>query len=334
MKRWIKLGLMMLGFGGIEVAAARDATEMASGPIVIAHRGASGYRPEHTLMSYRLGLQMNADYIEPDLVMTKDGHLVARHDIYLSGTTDIADHPEFADRKRQLEGLDDWFVFDFTLEELKTLKAIQPRPKRGQVFDGQESIPTMSEILALMKTAKAEGSKAGLYIEIKRPALFRKVGIDPTAALLAMLKEVTDAGIPVYFQCFDGAYLNEFVGKTDAELIWLIEGRKDKKTKSYVLEAPLALYGTKVDGVGLNKALLVGPDGTPTSVVDDAHAMGLDVHVWTVRNDQVPKGIKTVEEELKLLFSLGVDGVFADFPDTALQSRDSFMLLKAGPAND
>lgn len=334
MKRWIKLGLMMLGFGGAEMATGEDASEIASGPIVIAHRGASGYRPEHTLMSYRLALKMGADYIEPDLVMTKDGRLVARHDIYLSGTTDVADHPEFADRKRRLDGRDDWFVFDFTLEELKTLKAVQPRPERGAVFDGQESIPTMSEILTMMKSARAEGSKAGLYIEMKRPALFRELGLDPTAALLAMLKDVTDAGIHVYFQCFDGAYLNEFVGKTDAELIWLIEGRKDKKTKSYVLEAPLALYGSRVDGVGLNKALLVGSDGRPTSVVDDAHAMGLDVHVWTVRNDQVPKGIKTVEEELKLLFSLGVDGVFADFPDTALQSRDSFVLLKAGPADD
>ncbi len=334
MKRWIKLGLMMLGFGGGEMTASADVSGVSSGPIVIAHRGASGYRPEHTLMSYKLGLQMKADYIEPDLVMTKDGHLVARHDIYLSGTTDIADHPEFADRKRKLEGHDDWFVFDFTLNELKTLKAIQPRPKRGDVFDGQESIPTMDEILSLMKAAKAGGSKAGLYIEMKRPALFKKVGLDPTAALLAMLRQVTDAGIPVYFQCFDGAYLNEFVGKTDAELIWLIEGKKDRKSKSYVLEAPLALYGTNVDGVGLNKALLVGPEGKPTSIVDDAHALGLDVHVWTIRNDQVPKGIRSVEEELKLLFSLGVDGVFADFPDTALQSRDSFMLLKAGPADD
>ncbi len=299
--------------------------------IVIAHRGASGYRPEHTLMSYKVGLAQGADYIEPDLVMTKDGHLVARHDVYLSHTTDVADHPEFAGRKRTLEGHEDWYVFDFTLAELKTLKALQPRQSRGQTFDGLETVPTFDEIIALMRAAKAEGEDAGLYVELKRPELFIQMGLDPTDALLKGFSEVLEAGIPLYFQCFNGDYLVSLKGKTQAALIWLIEGRKDAGSKHYKLDVPLQLYGGEIDGIGINKALLIDARGRPTSIIEDAHNMGLKVHVWTIRNDEVPDMINSVDEELKLMFALGVDGVFADFPDTAIQARNSFRLLRAGP---
>ncbi|WP_020399139.1 glycerophosphodiester phosphodiesterase family protein [Kordiimonas gwangyangensis] len=299
------------------------------GPIVIAHRGGSGYRPEHTLMSYKVGLAQGADYIEPDLVMSKDGHLVARHDVYLSHTTDIADHPEFADRKRTLEGHEDWYVFDFTLAELKTLKAIQPRPGRGQTFDGLESIVTFDEIIAFMKEAKANGEDAGLYVEMKRPELFIELGLDPTDELLAKFDEIISAGIPFYFQCFNADYIAGFQGKTDAALIWLIEGVE--KGGQFELEVPLAMYADKVDGIGINKALLVDKNMQPSGIVADAHKLGLKVHIWTVRNDEVPHGIRSVDEELKFLFAQGIDGVFADFPDTAILARNSFRLMTAGP---
>ena len=300
------------------------------GPIVIAHRGGSGYRPEHTLMSYKVGLAQGADYIEPDLVMTKDGHLVARHDIYLSHTTDVPDHPEFADRKRTIDGHEDWYVFDFTLAELRTLKAVQPRVGRGQTFDGREPVPTFDEIISLMKDAKANGEEAGLYVEMKRPELFVELGLDPTEALAEKFREITDAGIPLYFQCFNPDYIASFKGKTDAALIWLIEG-KETSSGHYKLDVPLAMYADKVDGIGINKALLVDAQGRPTSIVADAHRLGLKVHIWTVRNDEVPKGLRSVDEELKFLFSQDIDGLFTDFPDTAVHARNSFRLATSGP---
>lgn len=308
-----------------ENLAARE-----DGPIVIAHRGASGYRPEHTLMSYGAGLAQGADYIEPDLVMTKDGHLVARHDIYLSHTTDVAEHPEFASRKRTLDGHEDWYVFDFTLAELKTLRAIQPRPNRGQTFDGLETVPTFDEIIAFMKDAKARGEEAGLYVEMKRPELFIELGLDPTEALLEKFAEITAAGIPLYFQCFNPDYIAGFKGRTDAALIWLIEGRETANGHN-VLDVPLQLYADKMDGIGIYKVLLVDEHMRPTTIVKDAHNLGLKVHVWTVRDDQVPAGMQSVDEELKFLFAQGIDGVFSDFPDTARQARNSFRLMKAGP---
>ena len=322
------MGAIMLVLSGGTVMAENQALR-EDGPIVIAHRGGSGYRPEHTLMSYKVGLAQGADYIEPDLVMTKDGHLVARHDVYLSHTTDIADHPEFADRKRTLEGHEDWYVFDFTLAELKTLRAIQPRPGRGTTFDGLETVPTFDEIITFMKEAKANGEDAGLYVEMKRPELFIEMGLDPTAALLSRFEEIIKAGIPFYFQCFNADYIAGFKGRTDAALIWLIEG--EKKGGQYKLEVPLAMYADKVDGIGINKALLVGKGMQPTGIVKEAHKLGLKVHIWTVRNDEVPKGMRSVDEELKFLFSQGIDGVFADFPDTAIQARNSFRLVHAGP---
>ena len=322
------IGALMLALSGGTVMADNMALQ-EEGPIIIAHRGGSGYRPEHTLMSYKVGLAQGADYIEPDLVMTKDGHLVARHDIYLSHTTDIADHPEFASRKRTLDGHEDWYVFDFTLAELKTLKAIQPRPNRGQTFDGLESIVTFDEIIAFMKEAKANGEDAGLYVEMKRPELFIEMGLDPTKELLEKFDEIIGAGIPFYFQCFNADYISGFKGKTDAALIWLIEGVE--KGGQVELEVPLAMYAGKVDGIGINKALLVDKNMQPSGIVADAHKLGLKVHIWTVRNDEVPPGLRSVDEELKFLFAQGIDGVFTDFPDTAILARNSFRLTTAGP---
>jgi glycerophosphoryl diester phosphodiesterase len=324
--RAILLGLAM----SLALTAQPGATVQASDPIVIAHRGASGYRPEHTLGGYALAIEQGADYIEPDLVLTKDGHFVARHDVYLSSTTDIASHAEFADRKRTLGGKTDWFSFDFTLAELKTLRAVQPRPSRGTEFDGKETIPTLEEIVALVKRKKAEGYKGGLYIELKRPDLFQKQMPDLENRLLTELETIADAGIPLFFQCFDPDFTVAVAARTTVPTILLIDGPADEATGWYKPEIPLAPYIGKVDGFGVYKALLINKDGSPSGLVGQVHQGGGVVHVWTIRNDQVPKMFDRVEDELRMIFGLGVDGVFADFPDTAIKVRDEFMLANKG----
>ncbi|MCJ9428984.1 glycerophosphodiester phosphodiesterase family protein [Kordiimonas marina] len=298
------------------------------GPIVIAHRGASGYRPEHTLMGYKLALEMGADYIEPDLVMTKDGHLVVRHDIYLSDSTNVAEVPAFASRKRTFEGRTDWFVFDFTLAELRTLKTRQPRPARGTDYDGIEPVPTFDEVIDFILKAHKEGYKAGLYIEMKSPQMFTGRGLDPTKALTAGFKRLSDAGIPLYFQCFDSAFLMHMKDRIKAPLIWLIEGHEDEKTGAYVLDAPLDVMAGKIDGVGPYKRLLLDARGKPNDFVKRAHKLGLLVHIWTIRDDDVGAGFASSRQELKLFYSMGVDGVFTDFADTAIDVRNSMKLLK------
>jgi glycerophosphoryl diester phosphodiesterase len=154
-------------------------------PIVIAHRGASGYLPEHTLEAYKLGIEQGADYIEPDLVLTKDGHFVARHDIYLSTTTDIEGRPEFANRKRTINDKEDWYVFDFTLAELKTLFAKQPWEGRDQSHNGKYRIPTFEEIFALVTAHNSNNEKkVGLYPEMKQPSVFKANGLDALTQIL------------------------------------------------------------------------------------------------------------------------------------------------------
>lgn len=327
------LATIILAVTALSLMEAPNVIAEDDKPIVIAHRGASGYRPEHTLMAYELGIEQGAEYVEPDLVMTKDGHLVARHDAYLSTTTDVADHPEFADRKRTLFGKEDWFVFDFTLAELKTLKAKQPWPTRGEVFDGIETISTIDEIIDFV--ASKRGSRTvGLYIEMKHPGHFRDMGLDPTDALLKAFEKIKKLGIPLYFQCFDGDYLQSLASQTDVPLIWLIEGKEYPETGWYELDVPLDRYGDDIAGVGLYKALVTDGNGRDNGVIAAAHKLGLKVHLWTIRNDRVAPLFSSVRSELKALWALGVDGVFADFPDTAVQSRDSFLLVGSQPQVD
>lgn len=328
----IKTGLVLLG-ALLSINLAEVKVIADDKPIVIAHRGASGYRPEHTLMAYKLGMEQGADYIEPDLVMTKDGHLVARHDAYLSGSTDIADHPEFADRKRTMRGKEDWWVFDFTLDELKTLRARQPRQSRGLSYDDQETIPTIAEIIELVEN-EGQDSQVGLYIEMKHPAEFQALGLDPTDALLKLFETLAGKSIPVYFQCFNGDYLKSISDRTTVPLIWLIEGAPDQDTGHYVLDVALGSYGDILAGVGVYKALLVDHTGAPTNLIRDAHSLGMKVHTWTVRNDQPVPFFDSVEAELEALWGLGVDGVFADFPDTAIQARDRYVKAIANGGED
>lgn len=294
-------------------------------PIIIAHRGASGYRPEHTIMSYKLGIEQGADYIEPDLVVTKDGHFVARHDIYLSTTTNVASLSEFAEKKRTINGKSDWYVFDFTLEELKRLKAVQPRISRGQVYDGLETIPTLAEVVSLVSETS---NGVGLYIELKQPALLEQYVPDLRERLISELNSITETGISVFFQCFDGEFLKSISDEVNAPLIYLVGGKFETNTGWYVLENPLDDYIGKVSGFGLNKALLLKADGSDSGLLKVLQGQGALVHVWTVRDDSVPSLFDNVQQELKFLFSKGVHGIFTDFPDTAISVRKSFKLLR------
>ena len=164
-------------------------------PVIIAHRGASGERPEHTLAAYSLAIEQGADFIEPDLVMTKDGVLIVRHDRYLSTTTDVSAHPEFADRRVEKEGRQDWWAEDFTLEEIKTLRAVQPREGRAKDYDGQFEIPAFEEVLALRAKASEEtGRIIGVYPETKHPAAPAALGLDPAPELREEMAVATNVG--------------------------------------------------------------------------------------------------------------------------------------------
>jgi glycerophosphoryl diester phosphodiesterase len=203
----------------------------AAAPLVIAHRGASGYRPEHTLEAYRLAIEMGADFIEPDLVSTRDGYLVARHEPEIGATTDVASRPEFAARKRTLtlDGMTvtGWFTVDFTLAELRTLRAIQPRNDRPKEFDGQFLIPTLEEIIDLaQRESKARGRTIGIYPETKHPTWHCELGLALEPRLLETLAAAswTTPDSPVFIQSFESGNLRWLRSLTDVRLIQLLDG--------------------------------------------------------------------------------------------------------------
>jgi glycerophosphoryl diester phosphodiesterase len=284
-----------------------------AGPIVIAHRGASGYRPEHTLASYELGARLGADYIEPDLVATRDGVLVARHENEISGTTDVADRPEFADRRatKTIDGteLTGWFTEDFTLAELKTLRARERIPDvrpANTEYDGRFEIPTLDEVIQL-----AERLGVGVYPETKHPAYFRGIGLPLEEALLDAL----DGLQHVFIQSFEADSLRRMPGFPRVQLL----------TEPADLEE-IAAYA---DAVGPRKSLIVPRDDDgrslpPTTFVDDAHRAGLLVHPYTFRSEAafLPLELRTADEgpraEYERFLALGVDGVFSDHPDAAV----------------
>ncbi len=323
-------------------------------PLIIAHRGASGYLPEHTLEAYALAIDQGADVVEPDLVFTKDGVLVARHDRYLSGSTDVADHPEFAARKRanndpnDFENREriDWWVEDFTLAEVRTLRARQPFPGRSKEFDGLYDIPTFDEILALVaRKAKEAGRPVGVYPETKHPAFFASIGRDFERPLLAALKSF-DAG-PVFIQSFEPELLKRLKGKTNAQLVQLVF----EASPGAGPNIPLAEIATFADGVGADKQLALDIQGIRSSITRNSHALGMFLHIWTLRDDAPNPGVifaieggnaptilksrdlRSIDEnssadpvaiELFSFFGDSVDGLFTDFPDTAARWRKEF----------
>jgi glycerophosphoryl diester phosphodiesterase len=312
--------------------------------IIIAHRGASGERPEHTIASYTLAIEQGADFIEPDLVLTKGGVLVARHENEISETTDVASKPEFADRKatKTIDGqqMTGWFTEDFTLSELKTLRAKERLPqlrKANMAYDGQFEIPTFEEILELAKERRV-----GVYPETKHPSYFASIGLPHEAPLLALLTKYghTEKAAPVFIQSFEVENLKALRGKTKLRLIQLMDEKgspPDRADLTYPAMATakgLKTIATYADGVGPNKALVIprnflGNLGEPTSLVADAHRLGLAVHPWTFRRENYflplaqksgvdPRAIGDLESEIAAFLAAGVDGLFSDNPAQAV----------------
>ncbi|MFU8873593.1 glycerophosphodiester phosphodiesterase [Micromonospora sp. SL4-19] len=336
-----------------------EQSRAAKQPIVIGHRGASGYRPEHTLEAYRLAIRMGADYIEPDLVSTKDGVLVARHENEISGTTDVADHPEFTARKatKTIDGVKatGWFTEDFTLAELKTLRAKERLPQvrvANTAFDGTFEVPTFQEVIDLARAeSKARGRTIGVYPETKHPSYFAspEVGLPLEEPLVKVLKanKLTHRNDPVFIQSFETANLRKLDRMIDVRLIQLMDsaGRPydftaagDPRTYADLASAQgLAWVAGYADGVGLNKNLIVPRDAAgrllpPTTVIQDAHRVKLLVHAWTFRAENQflpvdyrigtdPNARGDITAEYELFFGLGLDGAFADQPDTAVAAR-------------
>ncbi|MBD1861708.1 MULTISPECIES: glycerophosphodiester phosphodiesterase [Trichocoleus] len=373
MLRLFKLGLLastvLAVWPMVEVKAA---TLTGQPPIVIGHRGASGLRPEHTLAAYELAIAQGADYIEPDLVATKDGVLVARHENEISGTTDVAERPEFATRKatKVIDGVTytGWFTEDFTLAELKTLRAKERIPDLrpgNTAFDGQFEVPTLQEVIDLAQRKSTElGRTIGIYPETKHPSYFDSIGLSLEEPLVETLNKNGYIGLnaPVFIQSFEVGNLQQLNQLTDVPLVQLFGGATEKPY-DFVLSGDARTYGdltrpnaltaiaSYANGIGPSKRLIVpaatvdqNQDGkpddlngdgvisdadrflqSPTTLVDDAHTAGLLVHPYTFRNEnfflaQDYNG--NPEREYEQFFALGVDGVFSDFPGTAVQVRN------------
>lgn len=316
--------------------------------LIIAHRGASGERPEHTLAAYDLAIDQGADFVEPDLVVTRDGVLVARHENEISETTDVAEHPEFADRRaiktidgREVEG---WFAEDFTLAELRTLRARERLPQlrpENTRYDGRFAIPTLAEIIALVRSREAEtGRRIGLYPELKHPGFLEQQGHDVVALLVAELHAAgyRSGDEPVFLQCFEIGPLVRLAGLTELRLIQLVAaqgGPADRPELTYAaMLAPESLprIADYADGIGVDLSLILAPDGAPTGLIEAAHGEGLLVHAWTLRGENafLPPALRRGDDPAahgdfaalwRLLAEAGVDGVFTDNPREAFQAR-------------
>ena len=299
-------------------------------PKVIAHRGASGYRPEHTLAAYELAIEQGADFIEPDLVVTRDGVLIARHENELSLTTDVARRPQFAARRRtqRIDGKDatGWFSEDFTLEEIRSLRATErfaaERP-RNAGLDGRYGIVTFEEVVSLVARANESGQRRiGVYPELKSAEHFASIGLACEPRLAEALKAARRHGdLPVWVQSFELPALRRFAELAGSPRVMLLA-----RTPS---EAQLRELAGLVQGIGVAKSLVYprtaqGALGEPSGLLRQAHDLGLSVHAWTFRSEDVflPANLRgQPRRELELFFAAGVDGVFTDFPDTALAVR-------------
>lgn len=315
-------------------------------PLVIAHRGACGYLPEHTLEAYELAIEQGADFIEPDLVSTRDGILVVRHENEISQTTDVSSKFPQRKRKKTIDGHtgEGWFTEDFTLAEIKTLRAKERLPFRSQTHNNQYLIPTFADVLALVKRKNQEKKRTiGIYPETKHPSYFDSIGLSLEEPLLKLLKQYgyTQATSSIFIQSFETSNLKELHRLTPVPLVQLIEEggqpydwvqqKKNTTYKHLLTPAGLAEVATYAQGIGPYKRLIIPENadktlGKPTSLIADAHQAGLQVHPWTFRSDPYflsPTYGGKAEAEYTQFFQLGVDGVFSEFPDTALKARAS-----------
>ncbi len=351
-------------------------------PLVIGHRGASGILPEHTLESYKLAIEQNADFVEPDLVVTKDGILVCRHEPFLSGTTNVSELPQFASRKttKTLDGfpVTDWFASDFTLAELKTLRAKQAFAERSQQFNNQFLIPTLQEVIDLAKTESiAKNRPVGIYPETKHPTFHENLGLPITDKLLYVLQQAgwNNSDAPVFVQSFEVSNLQYIRSKgSTVKLVQLFDASGVDKNGNMLMALPngkpydfvvnndprtyndlasnagLDFIKTYANGIGPWKPFIqpytftdanndgnaddINKDGrvddrdftklAPTTLIDRAHQRGLVVHAYTFR-DELRRLLSDYKNdpraEYKTVFDLGVDGVFTDFPATAVSAR-------------
>ena len=338
------------------------------GPLVFGHRGAAGYRPEHTLASYDLAIRLGADVIEPDLVTTKDGVLVARHEPEISATTDVSAHPEFASRRvtKLLDGVPTtgWFTEDFTLAELRTLRAKERIPdirQRNTLYDGRYQVPTFQEVIDLAKReSRRYGRQIGIAPETKHPTYFRRQHKPLEPALVRMLTRngLNRSGAKVWVQSFEvgnlvalrsvlRVHLVQLTSATGAPYDFVASG--DPRTYAdLTTPAGLRRIARYADAIGPDKNQIVPRDAAgallpPTSLVQDAHDAGLDVVPYTFRNENAflpldfrhgtdPAQYGDAFAEYALFWSLGVDGLFSDNADTAREARDEFVAARGDRA--
>ncbi|MFD9461725.1 glycerophosphodiester phosphodiesterase [Streptomyces sp. NPDC060027] len=367
------LGAAVLGAGGavLGLPGAARADERHGGggyrslpkPTIIGHRGASGYRPEHTFGSYQLALDLGADVVEAgDLVPTKDGHLVCRHEPEIGGTTDVSAHPEFAARKttKTLDGVatTGWFTEDFTLAELKTLRAVERIPANrphNTLYNGRWEIPTFEEVLRWQdEQTRKRGKQVWIYPETKHPTYFRKLGLGLEERVAKLLrkygKDRKDS--PVILQSFEPSSierLDKLVGNPLAVLLsgantrpWdFVEAGDPRTVADLVTPAGLEWIASYAQGIGPTLDLIIPKDAAgnltqPTTLVADAHRAGLILHPYTMRNENpfLPTSFRkgTAADAygdafgaFKVYFETGIDGVFSDNADTALLARADFL---------
>ncbi|WP_030706196.1 glycerophosphodiester phosphodiesterase [Streptomyces sp. NRRL F-2580] len=367
------LGAAVLAAGGGMAGLAAGSASATSGghgdggyrdlphPTVIGHRGASGYRPEHTLGSYQLALDLGADVVEQDLVPTKDGHLVCRHENEIGGTTDVADHPGFAARRttKSVDGVSvtGWFTEDFTLAELKTLRAKERIPavrQRNTLYDGQWAVPTFEEVLRWAdREGKRRGKRVWLHVETKHPSHFRGLGLGLEEPLAKLLRRYgrDGRGAAVFLQSFEPSSIQRLSRLVSAPRVvllsaantrpWDFEQAKDPRTVADLVEPEgLKWISGFAQGIGPTMDLILprtadGRLGTPTTLVKDARARGLVLHPYTARNENSflpaeyrkgtdPAAYGDALAAFRTYFEQGIDGIFTDNPDTGLLAAEAF----------
>ncbi len=310
--------------------------------LIIGHRGASGYRPEHTLASYELAIEKGADFVEPDLVMTKDGVLIARHENEISETTDVAKKFPKRKTKKMIDGKEvtGWFTEDFTLKEIKTLRAKERLASRNQSYNGQFEIPTFAEILDLVqKQSQKLGWKIGVYPETKHPSYFAsiKLPLEPALAKELMRVGLSKAEDPVIIQSFELTSLKEMRKLVGSRLVFLLAAPTDqpydevlaksgKTYGDYFQPAEMEKLAALLYGIGPEKRLLI-QQGKPTPLVMLAHKFGLAVHAYTFRSDSPFLAAEyngDPSKEYQQYFDIGIDGLFSDFSDHAVQARAQY----------
>ena len=369
---WIRAVLAacaLLAVTAPAAAAGRDhdrhGRDSENNPLVIGHRGASGYLPEHTLEAYALAIRLGADYVEPDLVATKDGHLIARHEPNIANTTDVRSKFPQRETTKKVDGFDEtgFFASDFTLKEIKTLRARQTFPGRSKRFDDRFRIPTLSEVIELVqRESKRRDRRIGIYPETKHPTFHKDLGLALEGGLVRILDryDLDKRKSPVFIQSFEQSNLKRLNRMTDVRLVqlvdafdvdangvliylppfdrpydWTVSGDPELLARNFGFFATnegLEEISTYADGIGPWKKYIVSTNAAnntlpPTDLIERAHDHGLLIHTWTFRSEQSQLANQymgnPINEYLQF-YELGIDGVFSDFPDHAFTARELF----------